>query len=64
MKSLVRVLLYDVLVAMVHIGVDGFLIYSYLNEGNTWWGVTTITAVCLPGVLGEKSRKTRTHGLP
>lgn len=51
MKTLVRVFLYDVVVATVHILVDAFLIYSYFDSGDTWWAGATITAVCLPGLL-------------
>jgi len=51
MRTLVRVLLYDVVLATIHILVDAWLIYSYVTDGDTWWAVTTITAVCLPGLL-------------
>jgi len=51
MRTLVRVLLYDVVLATIHILVDAWLIYSYVTAGDTWWAVTTITAVCLPGLL-------------
>jgi len=51
MKQVVRVLLYDVVLAAVHIGVDAYLIYSYLRDGDEWWAAATISAVCLPGLL-------------
>merc|ERR1711936_801523 len=51
MKTLARVLLYDVVLATLHIGVDIFLIYSYFHSEDYWWAVATITAVCLPGLL-------------
>lgn len=56
MRILTRVLLYDVVLAMVYIMVDGYLIYSYFNTGDSWWAAATITAVCLPGLLGELIR--------
>ena len=53
MRTLVRVLLYDVVLAIIHIIIDANLIYSYFNAGDTWWAAATITAVCLPGLLGK-----------
>ena len=53
MKQVARVLLYDVVLATVHIGVDAYLIYSYLRDGEEWWAAATISAVCLPGLLGR-----------
>ena len=57
MRTLVRVLLYDVVVATIHIIVDAYLIYSYFDAGDTWWAAATITAVCLPGLLGKYGHK-------
>jgi len=51
MRTLAKVLLYDVVVALVHIMLDGYLIYSYFHSGDNWWAGATITAVCLPGLL-------------
>ena len=53
MRTLVRVLLYDVVVATIHIIVDANLIYSYFEAGDTCWAAATITAVCLPRLLGK-----------
>ena len=53
MRLLVEVLFLDVLLATVHIGSDIYLIYSYFDSDDPWWGGITIFAVLLPGLLGN-----------
>ena len=53
MRLLVEVLFLDVLLATVHIGSDIYLIYSYFDSDDPWWGGITIFAVFLPGLLGN-----------
>lgn len=51
MRTVARVLLYDVLLALVYISFDVYLVYFYLSNGHKWWAAATITAVALPGAL-------------
>jgi len=51
MKSIARVVFYDVFLALIYIASDAYLIYFYLSQGDIWWGSATIAAVCLPGLL-------------
>ena len=53
MRTLARVLLYDVLLALVYIASDAFLAYFYFSHGHKWWGALTVGAVALPGTLGQ-----------
>ena len=55
MRTLARVLLYDVLLALVYIASDAFLAYFYFSHGHKWWGALTVGAVALPGTLGQSS---------
>ena len=58
MRTVTRVILYDVLLALVYITFDAYLIYFYLSNGHKWWAAATVTAVILPGALGESYLKT------
>ena len=49
MRTLARVLLYDVLLALVYVASDAFLAYFYFSHGHKWWGALTVGAVALPG---------------
>jgi len=51
MRTIARVLLYDVLLALVYIASDAFLAYFYFSNGHKWWGALTVGAVALPGTL-------------
>jgi len=51
MKTIARVLVYDVLLALIYIACDAYLIYFYLSEGHKWWAMATIAAVLLPGLI-------------
>ena len=53
MRTIARVLLYDVLLALVYIASDAFLAYFYFSNGHKWWGALTVGAVALPGTLGQ-----------
>ena len=53
MRTLARVLLYDVLLALVYVASDAFLAYFYFSHGHKWWGALTVGAVALPGTLGQ-----------
>ena len=55
MRTIARVLLYDVLLALVYIASDAFLAYFYFSNGHKWWGALTVGAVALPGTLGQSS---------
>ena len=55
MRTLARVLLYDVLLALVYVASDAFLAYFYFSNGHKWWGALTVGAVALPGTLGQSS---------
>ena len=33
----------------------GIMIIIINDQGDRWWGAATIAAVCLPGLLGDKS---------
>ena len=55
MRTIARVLLYDVLLALVYIASDAFLAYFYFSHGHKWWGALTVGAVALPGTLGQSS---------
>ena len=56
MRPIVRLLLFDVVLATVHLASDLFLVYSYFFlTDDPWWGAVTIVAICLPGLLGEFS---------
>ena len=58
MRTVTRVILYDVLLGLIYISFDIYLIYFYLSTGHVWWGAATVTAVALPGTLGELGCKT------
>jgi len=51
MRTVTRVILYDVILGLIYIAFDVSLIYFYLSNGHTWWGAATIAAVALPGTL-------------
>ena len=53
MRTIARVLLYDVLLALVYVASDAFLAYFYFSNGHEWWGALTVGAVALPGTLGQ-----------
>ena len=53
MRILLEVIVYDILVAAIHLSSDIFLVYSYFHEDDPWWGGVTILAICLPGLLGK-----------
>ena len=55
MRTLARVLLYDVLLALVYVASDAFLAHFYFSHGHKWWGALTVGAVALPGTLGQSS---------
>ena len=49
-----RLLLFDIILATVHLASDLFLVYSYFFlTHDPWWGGVTIVAICLPGLLGK-----------
>ena len=52
MRTIARVLFYDVLLGLVYIASDSFLAYFYFSNGHPWWGALTLGAVALPGTLG------------
>ena len=52
MRTIARVLFYDVLLGLVYIASDAFLAYFYFSNGHPWWGALTLGAVALPGTLG------------
>ena len=52
MRTVIRVLLYDVLLGLVYIGFDAYLAWWYFSQGHKWWGALTLGAVALPGTLG------------
>ena len=52
MRTIARVLLYDVLLALVYVAADAFLAYFYFDNGHIWWGALTLGAMALPGFLG------------
>ena len=60
MRTIARVLFYDVLLGLVYIASDAFLAYFYFSNGHPWWGALTLGAVALPGTLGEAHKKTKT----
>lgn len=51
MRTLLRVIFYDILLALVYTGFDAYLIYFYFSNGDKWWGAATVSAVFLPGLL-------------
>jgi len=51
MRTVTRVILYDVILGLIYISFDISLIYFYLSNGHTWWAAATVTAVALPGML-------------
>jgi len=51
MRTVIRVLLYDVLLGLVYIGFDAYLAWWYFSQGHKWWGALTLGAVALPGTL-------------
>ena len=53
MRILLHLIVYDILLATVHLCLDVFLVYSYFTEDDPWWAGVTLTAVCLPGLLGK-----------
>ena len=53
MRTVIRVLLYDVLLGLVYIGFDAYLAWWYFSQGHKWWGALTLGAVALPGTLGR-----------
>ena len=55
MRTILRVVLYDVLLALVYIACDVYLAYWYFSKGHQYWAALTIGAVALPGTLGEGS---------
>ena len=52
MRTVARVLFYDVLLGLVYIASDAALAYFYFSHGHPWWGALTLGAVALPGTLG------------
>ena len=54
MRTVIRVLLYDVLLALLYIALDAYLAYWYFSQGHKWWGALTLGAVALPGTLGKQ----------
>ena len=56
MRTVVRVLLYDVLLGLVYIGFDAYLAWWYFSQGHKWWGALTLGAVALPGTLGGSAQ--------
>ena len=55
MRTVARVLFYDVLLGLVYIASDAALAYFYFSHGHPWWGALTLGAVALPGTLGGSS---------
>ena len=55
MRTVLRVLLYDVLLGLVYIGFDAYLAWWYFSQGHKWWGALTLGAMALPGTLGGSS---------
>ena len=54
MRPILRLLLFDVILATIHLASDIFLVYSYFFlTDDPWWGGVTIVAICLPGLLGN-----------
>ena len=53
MRTIARVLLYDVLLALIYVAADAFLAYFYFDNGHIWWGALTLGAMALPGSLGR-----------
>ena len=53
MRTIARVLLYDILLASFYIFIDVYLAYFYFNNGDKWWGALTLGAIALPGTLGK-----------
>ena len=56
MRILFQLIVYDILLAGVHLGLDIILVYSYFHGDDPWWAGVTITAICLPGLLGNYRR--------
>ena len=50
-KLLAKTLFFEVLMPIVDRVLDGLLIYHYYQAGKTWWMLTTIAAVLLPGTF-------------
>jgi len=46
-----RVFIFDVIIPLIHIGLDVNLIWHYFHVDDVWWGGATIGAVLLPGAL-------------
>ena len=46
-------IVYDIVLASVHLILDIFLVYSYFHSDDPWWAGVTIIAICLPGLLGS-----------
>ena len=57
MRTIARILLYDVLLALVYIACDAYLAYFYFSQNDFWWGLLTLLAVALPGTLGLQISK-------
>ena len=52
MRTILRVLLYDVLLGLVYIACDTYLAYWYFSHGHNYWAALTLGAMALPGTLG------------
>ena len=61
MRTVARVLFYDVLLGLVYIASDAALAYFYFRHGHPWWGALTLGAVALPGTLGEDKLSHTAH---
>ena len=55
MRTICRILFYDVILALVYISFDIYLAWSYFNAGHKWWGALTLGAIAIPGTLGKFS---------
>ena len=53
MRTICRILFYDVILALVYISFDIYLAWSYFNAGHKWWGALTLGAIAIPGTLGK-----------
>ena len=51
MRTVARVLLYDVLLGSLYILSDCWLAWHYIQRGDYWWAALTLAAVALPGTL-------------
>jgi len=51
MRTICRILFYDVILALVYISFDIYLAWSYFNAGHKWWGALTLGAIAIPGTL-------------